>query len=248
VRSNTETNESTVGLAIETSGGIGSVAIGRGGTVLGARRFDARNNHAVELVPSIDRLAQEHDLAARDIGHIYLSAGPGSFTGLRIGATFARALAFAVGARIVRVPTLTVIAQNALSLDVPPQRVVALLDAKRKHVFAACFEFADGAYAPIDEPAEREPVQYLNSLGKVTVWGEGVERHRDGIAGCERAVMPEGAEHDADPKVVYALGWRAAVRGEFTDARECTPVYVRRPEAEERWEKRNDDAGTATST
>ncbi|MCB9849213.1 MAG: tRNA (adenosine(37)-N6)-threonylcarbamoyltransferase complex dimerization subunit type 1 TsaB [Phycisphaerales bacterium] len=225
-------------VAVETSGSCGSVAVGMGDEILGSERFDARNNHGVELLPTVDRLTRRHGIAPAEIAQVYVSGGPGSFTGLRIGVTFAKALAHASGAKVVRVPTLTVIAQNALDLPQPPARVAAILDAKRKNVFAASFALQDQAYVPMDEPDERDPADYLASLGEVAVLGEGVARHAEVLKRLPNVTVLADELHEARAAIVYQLGREQAARGDFIAQNELAPSYIRRPEAEERWEER----------
>ena len=135
-------------LAVETSGRIGGVAVGVGPAVLEARTFRTALRHAAELLPAVEGLCRDHGLRPDAVDEVYVSGGPGSFTGLRIGVTFARTLALACGAKIVRVPTLTVIAQNALEASEAPATVAVVLDAKRRRIFAAVFALEDGAYRP----------------------------------------------------------------------------------------------------
>ena len=101
-------------LAIETSAALGGVCLGVGGVVIATRTFSGPRRHATELVPKIHDLCATHGVAPRNIQEVYVSAGPGSFTGLRIGISVARMIALVNGARLVAIPTLEVIAQNAL--------------------------------------------------------------------------------------------------------------------------------------
>src|SRR5207253_5933848 len=124
-------------LAIETSGRIGSVALVEGAAIVAEEQFSHGLKHAAEMVPMIDRLCRERGWTATDFAQIYVSAGPGSFTGLRIGITLAKTLAFATGLRLVAVPSVRVLAENA-----PPdaRHLIIVLDAKRDQVFTARFE------------------------------------------------------------------------------------------------------------
>src|SRR5271170_4139716 len=101
------------GVAIETSGNVGSVAVVNGGHVAAVERFPHGLRHAAEIVPIMDRLIRKGGWGPKDIEQIYVSAGPGSFTGLRIGITVAKTVALAGGAKIVAVPTVRVLAENA---------------------------------------------------------------------------------------------------------------------------------------
>jgi tRNA threonylcarbamoyl adenosine modification protein YeaZ len=107
-------------LAIETSGRIGSVALGRDNVLLASAAMPEQERHRVDLMPTIDRLCAAHGVGPRQIGEVYLSAGPGSFTGLRIGLATAKMLAQVLGAKIVAVPTVEVIACNVDPDVLPP--------------------------------------------------------------------------------------------------------------------------------
>jgi len=228
-------------LAIETSGRLGSVALGPGPDVLEERAFNVALNHARELLPTISGLCRDHGVSPGQIACVCVSAGPGSFTGLRVGVTCARMLALATGAATVAVPTLEVIAQNALAAAPRPNHVAVLLDAKRKRVYAALFRRVGGAverYVAVDNPAEHDPGEFLARCpAGAAILGEGVAYHRDAVEAGGRLVLPE-ALNAARAGVVLELGFAAWQDGQSTPPRELTPVYVRRPEAEEVWEKR----------
>ncbi|MEX2544779.1 MAG: tRNA (adenosine(37)-N6)-threonylcarbamoyltransferase complex dimerization subunit type 1 TsaB, partial [Phycisphaeraceae bacterium] len=124
-------------LAIETSGRAGSIALGRGDEMLAERELGEHRRHNVALVTGIDALCAAHDVEPADLGELYVSIGPGSFTGLRVAVAAAKMVALAHGARIVAVPTLEALAQNAPA-DV--DRVAAGLNLKRDRLWAAVFE------------------------------------------------------------------------------------------------------------
>jgi tRNA threonylcarbamoyladenosine biosynthesis protein TsaB len=227
-------------LAIETSGRIGSVALGIGGRVVDARPFSTTLRHAVELLPTVDSICREHGIRPGAIGELYVSGGPGSFTGLRIGITFARGLALAQGTRVVRVPTLEVIAQNALGLADAPSTLVVILDAKRGRVFAAPFGRSVEGYVATQDPAEHDPAILFAMLpDDCAALGEGIAYHREAVDRFRLRVLPDELNR-ARAEVVHDLGFRRARANEFDDARGLIPIYVRRPEAEEVWERRHD--------
>ena len=144
-------------IAIETSSASGSVAIGQGPRINAERSFSTQTQHARELLPTLALLYQENGWRAGEVEECYLSIGPGSFTGLRVAVTFARHLALATGARLCPVPTLDVIAANALELPQPPARLAVILDAKRSQVFGAIFSFSGNAYRADGSPRLIEP-------------------------------------------------------------------------------------------
>lgn len=226
-------------LAIETSGRIGSVALGRGADVLEIRTFSANLRHAVELLPTIDETCRMRAVPARSIAQVYVSGGPGSFTGLRIGISFARGMVMAAGSRLALIPTLEVVAQNALDAPERPSSVAVILDAKRSKVFAAAFALQAGRYVAVTNPAERDPDAFFASLPSgCAALGEGVAYHREAVERAKLLVLPEELNR-ARAETVYRLGRDRAERGDFTDPAGMIPLYIRRPEAEEVWEQRH---------
>ncbi|MBI3834824.1 MAG: tRNA (adenosine(37)-N6)-threonylcarbamoyltransferase complex dimerization subunit type 1 TsaB [Planctomycetes bacterium] len=232
-------NPSFCALAIETSSEHGSVAVGRGRSILATQQFSRPQIHIGAFVPAIREVCGEAGVKSQEIAEIYVSHGPGSFTGLRLGVTAARTIAFACGSRLVAVPTLEAIANHALELATPPAEIVVILDAKRGHVYAQSFKCDNGRIQPADEEAEVEPNQYL--LGRGANWGimgAGIASHREAVLTSGGIILPE---HLYQPRaeIVYQLGFERSRRSEFVDRRSFTPLYVRPPEAEERWEARH---------
>ncbi|GJM23900.1 MAG: tRNA (adenosine(37)-N6)-threonylcarbamoyltransferase complex dimerization subunit type 1 TsaB [Phycisphaerae bacterium] len=230
--------KSLVAIAVETSGSQGSVLVARGETVLAGDTFKVEQQHGVQLLPTVDSLSKKAGLQPGDFDAIYVSGGPGSFTGLRIGITFAKAMAFALNCKVVRVPSLDVLAQNALDLDPQPARVISIFDAKRGNVFGRTFELRDGMYEPIDEPKERAPREYLAQHSPANILGAGVERHRE-VIDQAAGITIAGSEYDfGRAEWVLKLGARLAAKNQFITLDELIPIYIRKPDAEEKWEAR----------
>ncbi len=149
-------------LAVETSGRLGSVALAIGGKLLVEETFSAPMRHSAEIFPAICRLLSGCDRKPKDIEHVYISIGPGSFTGLRIAATFAKTMHLANNdVKIVAVDTLDVIAANVINLTAETtiqdskheslrrtpnggvtshERIAVILDAKRSQFFIAVYQ------------------------------------------------------------------------------------------------------------
>ncbi|GIK17203.1 MAG: tRNA (adenosine(37)-N6)-threonylcarbamoyltransferase complex dimerization subunit type 1 TsaB [Planctomycetota bacterium] len=241
--------ESGFELAIETSGRHGSVAVGREGRVLASKSFVATLNHATQLVPAIDEVVRAAGGAPDALHFVYVSGGPGSFTGLRVGVTTARMLAMAVGAKLVRVPTFEVVARNALRADPPPAHVIVMSDAKRGNVYAATFVLVGGEYHEVSPTVEADAAEYLSAHGaaaETAIIGDGVAEQlaRARLENC-RMLPPDFARPDAAE--VLTLGHARARLNRFDEPGSLIPIYIRRPEAEERWEKRGTDPRNGSS-
>jgi len=224
-------------LAIETSSRVGSIALATGDKLLAVEKFQRTLGHVADLLPTIDRATQKLGWKAADLDEVYVSAGPGSFTGLRIGITVAKTLAQACGVRIVAVPSIEVIAANA---PLGTINVGVVLDAKRKQVFAGRFQWRDGQLTTTLQACLIEPGQFIAESPKpLLLIGEGVKYHRD-------ALRAEGVDFTDEslwwPKaeMVHKIGRAMAKKGEFADPLALTPIYLRPPEAEEIWIKQHE--------
>lgn len=221
------------GLAIETSGRTGSIALADHDRVLADEQFPHGLRHAAEIIPIIDRLCRQQNWTPRDLEHLYVSAGPGSFTGLRIGITLAKTLAFATGLRIVAVPTVRVLVENA---PADAQHVIIVLDAKRDQIFTARFERTSSDWI------EREPA-HLGTLAAmlarsprpVHLLGEGIPIHRPFIPADPSIVLTPEDAWRARASAVATIGMRLARQNQFADPFRLTPIYIRPPEAEEKY-------------
>jgi len=227
-------------LAIETSSRLGSVALAEDGHTLLQDSFPhglsggfAFGQHAARIIPAIDALCRQLHWAPRDIREIYVSAGPGSFTGLRIGITLAKTLAWATGVALVAVPSVRVIAENA-----PPdaKNVLIVLDAKRDQIFSAAFARAPAGWTPL-HPAQLTSLTEIlaKSPRPVHLIGEGIPYHRKFIPASDPEIhIADESLWRPQASTVATLGWRMARNGEFTDVMKLGPIYIRRPEAEEK--------------
>lgn len=224
-------------IAVETSSASGSVALALGPDLLAEQTFSTKTQHARELLPTLAGLFEQCSWRTGEVEECFLSIGPGSFTGLRVAVAFARHLALATGARLCAVPTLEVIAANALWLSSPPQRLAVILDAKRGQVFGATFTLQGASYRRDDEARMVEASALLHEGSRISVMGEGIDYHREPVEASGAAILDRSLW---TPRAggVHRLGGEMSRVGSFTAQHELVPFYLRRPEAEEVWEKR----------
>ena len=229
-------------IAIETSGRIGSIAIVRDQIILQEEQFPHGLAHAAQIISIVDRLCRAQNWLPRDVEELYVSAGPGSFTGLRIGITMAKTLALAIGVKIVAVPTAAVLAKNA-----PPnaRHLIIVLDAKRDQIFTARFEKSGDDWIE-KEPAHLDDLHSMldRSPRPVHLLGEGIAYHEKIIPKNDAGVIVTLAESwRARAAAVAEIGSAMAQRKEFADPFTLTPIYIRRPEAEEKAEAKAEGRG-----
>jgi tRNA threonylcarbamoyladenosine biosynthesis protein TsaB len=224
-------------VAIESATERASVALVRDGEPVALRAVAPPASEA--LLPGLLALLDEHGLAPSTPLAIAVSIGPGSFTGLRVGAATAKGLAFGATGGVAAVPTLAALAAKGAALA-PAPLVVAVLDARRGELYAAAHRGDDPLAAPLWGPA----VVAIDALaeriaaepGPLLVVGEGIEAvaaalGERGGASVRWLAAPAGAP---DAAWVGRLGARLLAAGAGLAAADLAPAYVRRAEAEVR--------------
>lgn len=125
-------------LTIETSESVCSVSLGNHYELLGEYTLNIRNIHNERIAHFADLLLKEHNVDPKKISHIGVSAGPGSYTGLRIGFSMARGLSFATGAKLIPIPTPEIYAYKARLFNIP---LVSVINAHRNELYVGYYQW-----------------------------------------------------------------------------------------------------------
>jgi tRNA threonylcarbamoyladenosine biosynthesis protein TsaB len=229
-------------LAVETSGRTGSVAIADGEHLLAEAAFSEPLRHSAELFPAVCGLLSRFNRRPDQIQHVYVSVGPGSFTGLRIAVTIAKTMHLANAAKIVAVYTSDCIAANAADYTQTQgkelKKIATILDAKRGQFFVAAYQNSDGRWIKTLPDCLMTPQEFVQKFADtkepVRLLGEGLVyyKHLFRAPGIEFLDSSFWCPHAAK---VHLLGYKMACEGQFADPLTLKPVYLRRPEAEEKW-------------
>jgi tRNA threonylcarbamoyladenosine biosynthesis protein TsaB len=236
-------------LALETATSACTVAVVDHGNVLVESFLQVPRAHSTRLMPLVAQAVTDSGIAKQDLDAIAVGVGPGSFTGLRIGLSTAKGLAFALGKPTVGVSTLKAMAYGTgaqLGLVVP------MLDAKRGEVFTAVY--AAGSSDP-NTWAELIPPSHMHyaKLGDEIAALRAGLRHTWQFVTCCGDVAPKYAPELGlgDPVrlapagamlprawAVAALGQAMLASGQASDPEALAPIYLRKSEAETLWEAR----------
>jgi len=212
-------------LALETSTLAGGVALVDGERLVAEYLLDVSVTHSERLMAAVDRVLADARWAPRDLDGIAVSIGPGSFTGLRIGVSTAKGLAWALGVPVAAVPTLDAMAAAIPWAALP---VCPVLAARRAEVYASLYRHdGDGLRReweylalPTDELAARltEPTLLIG----------------DGAAGITspHARLPAPPRRVPSPACVAVLGRERLILGDSVGAAELAPLYLRPSQAE----------------
>lgn len=127
-------------LLIETSGDICSTAIAKAGQILLAKASYEKNSHSKFLATMVQDLLIELGLKPTDLNAVALGDGPGSYTGLRIGASFAKAICYSQNIPLIAVSSLKTIANASYELDKEADIYVSMIDARRMDAYVGIFD------------------------------------------------------------------------------------------------------------
>ena len=215
-------------LGIETSTRAASVAVMFDGKILAESLRESPQSFSETLMPQVEEVVKISG-ALETLDAVAVSIGPGSFTGLRIGLATAKALAYAWGIKIIGVPTL-----QALSYNFPNAKVLPLIDAQKNRAYCQLFE----NFLPQSELAVKSIDEVVAEVGKLD--GEiflcGDVLHKIKIPLPPNVIL---APPNLKMPRASAVALCAEDLGKFDNVMNLEPLYIRRAEAEELWEKRH---------
>lgn len=222
-------------LAIDSSGMVASAAVVEDDNLLGEYTINYKKTHSQTLLPMIDEVVRMLELDLGDIDAIAAAGGPGSFTGLRIGAATAKGLGFALGKPLISIPTVDGLAYNLAGC---PTLVCPLMDARRNQVYTGLYEFTGFQMHVVLEQCAvgiDEIVARINAAGRaVTFLGDGVLVHTPYIK--EHCSVPYAFapahlnKQRAASSAVLAMEYYRA--GRIQAAADFRPRYLRLSQAE----------------
>ncbi len=228
-------------LGIDTATRLGGVALVDAGGVMSEYGADVKGSHAPRLMTAVARLMDESGLTLADLGGIGVSIGPGSFTGLRIGAATAMGLARGAGLKVFPVPTLEVIAHG---VPRPQGALVAVvLTARRGEVYGAVYQAAagEGGMDDVISPCAMHPDAFLTDLAAlgrpVVVAGSGTPE----VVSLQAPSTVSAASPVCWHPQASVVAWRArcmARAGESYAPHQISPFYLKASQAEISWDER----------
>lgn len=221
-------------IALETSAKAVSAAITQNGRVLASGYQDTGLTHSRTLMPIVEHLFRNTGLTLQDMDAVAASAGPGSFTGIRIGVSAAKGLAFAADKPAVGVSTLAAMARNVAFCD---GVVVCAMDARRNQIYNALFLAQDGQLTRLTEDRAVALADLAEELRDdprpKTVVGDGAQLCAEALDGAGiacRLAPPHLIMQNAMSVALEAE--HLAAEGGLVSAQALSPVYLRPPQAQ----------------
>ncbi|APT18083.1 MULTISPECIES: tRNA (adenosine(37)-N6)-threonylcarbamoyltransferase complex dimerization subunit type 1 TsaB [Amylolactobacillus] len=239
-------------LSISTATENLSVAVNNGIETLAERNIVDQRNHSVNIIPTIEAVLAQSNLKLTEIEQIAVAAGPGSYTGLRIGITTAKVMGERLGVKLVGVSTLAALAANMTPAGTKAELTVALLDARNDNFFAGAYRLDSAskssgpavvlsdAHVALEHLLElvQEMLRQYN-FTRVNFVGDFTPEHAAKIKDQLLSTDVELHFGTDQENLVHAgqIGWIAEFSTPVSPA-ELLPRYLRKTQAEVEWENR----------
>ena len=222
-------------LSIDSSALPVSCAVISDGRMTAEFTVSIKLTHSETLMPLVDDMLKKCGLSLKDVDALAVSKGPGSFTGLRIGCATVKGLAMALELPVIPVPTLEALAYDIYCTDT---LIVPMMDARRKNVYAAIYEYKDdGLYELMPQSAVSLDflLKKVDSYGRKAVFtGDGIYPFEEDLRAALSIPFSVAPPHLSMQRAgaVGALAVKLYEKGIYTDAESFRPDYIKLSQAE----------------
>jgi tRNA threonylcarbamoyladenosine biosynthesis protein TsaB len=229
-------------LSIDAATQVAGAALVTDTYVIGESNINTREaktdgpTHSETLLPLIENLLKLTGVTLKDIDVIAVACGPGSFTGLRIGAATAMGLAKGAGLPLVPVPTLCSLAYNAGSAANPGDIIIPVMNARRGQVYAAFYSFDNERAKPLTgwlAADIREVLAYLSEhkYNRAVFVGDGADAYREIITQTEADAVFTAMQHNRQRSAATGVAALHMLQDGFKPVNDFELLYVRKPQA-----------------
>ena len=227
-------------LGIDTSTPCGSIGLIDNDSVIAEYLLNIPITHSERLLDAIDHVLKQAGCPIAALDGWAISLGPGSFTGLRIGVSAIKGLAFATQKPVAGIPTLDALASN---ISPTPHLICPILDARKGEVYTAFYRYGEGyvlrQLSPYQALSPEDLVKRIE--GETIFLGSGVKTYGDDLRNAlsARALFVPGPLNLPYGSVIAGLGLEKIRRNEVLNLSTFTPIYVRASEAEIKWKEKH---------
>jgi len=233
-------------IAIDSSGLVASVAVATEDAVIAEYTMNYKKTHSQTLLPMLNEISKNIELDLQTVDAIAVAAGPGSFTGLRIGSATAKGLGMALDKPIISVPTVDALCLNVWGVE---DLVCPIMDARRNQVYTGFYDFdRNGELNVIKEQFAEDILTVcneLNAIGRSVLFlGDAVPVYENQIKDSLKVPYRFAPAHMSRQRAAALahLAIQYLKAGKTENAQEHVPVYLRQSQAErEREQEKNND-------
>lgn len=222
-------------LALDSSGLVASVAVVTEEKVIGEFTVNNKKTHSQTLLPMVDEVIKIIDMEIEEFDAIAVAGGPGSFTGLRIGASTAKGLALVLNIPIINVPTVDALAYNFYGTD---KIICPMMDARRNQVYTGLYQWIDGNFTVLRSQFAIEVEELAVILNEydqeILFLGDGVEAQLYKFSSLLKASYSVAPIHLSRQRAASlgSLGIEYFKAGRTENADSFEPEYLRMSQAE----------------
>lgn len=228
-------------LGVETSSSVAGCAISEDDRLLCENNIYNKKTHSQIIMPMIDRMLKDSSLALSDIDVFAVNIGPGSFTGLRIGAATVKGFSHALEKPVVSVSSLEVLAFNAVQSNM---LICPMIDARCDQCYTALFESDGSKLTPVLKDTAmyvKEICETVNSFEQEVIFlGDGSFIYRDLIRSMvgDRAIFTHCQSSEFRASSLCGLAYQKVLNHEEQAGEKIVPIYLRKPQAQRELERR----------
>ncbi len=226
-------------LAIEASAVAASAAVTDNGVLLAEEITQTALTHSVTLLPMVDSVMKKSSLSLSDIDVVAVTEGPGSFSGLRIGVTTAKTVAYAAGKKTVGVSTLLAL---AAALPFADKIICPIMDARRDQVYNAMYRPENGDFKTVREPravSAGELAEDIKSIGEDVIFiGDGVPRFKEYFINALGKAAYFAPAHLCAARASNVAFIAEREKDKAKDPNDLNPVYLRLSQAEREYNEK----------
>ena len=227
---------------IDTSTSCESVGLIDDGEVISDYLLNLPVTHSERLLGAIEFVLRDARCPIEKIDGWAIALGPGSFTGLRIGVSTVKGLAFATGKPVAGVSILDVLASQ---IAPTPHLICPILDARKREIYTAFYRYEDGSSLKRQSDYQAiRPETLVKKINEPTIFlGDGVKTYGDFLLNSlpSSAIFPPAPLHVSHGSMVAKLGFELLQKGEHLNLSTFSPLYIRPSEAEMKWQETHSD-------
>lgn len=231
-------------LALDTSSIVASVAVLDENKTVAEFTMNYKKTHSQTIMPMIDYISKMIELDMNSIDYIAIASGPGSFTGLRIGAATAKGLAHGLNKPIVPVPTLDGLAYNIFETN---KIICPIMDARRNQVYSSLYSWNDAKLERLIEYLA-EPIEDILEIAlsfkkEIVFLGDGVPVHIDKLKSVFKSncIIAPASCNMQKASSIGSLALELIKEGKILNYAEFSPFYIRKSQAEREYEEKCKD-------
>lgn len=222
-------------LAIDTTTRFLCLGIEKEGKVFQVNA-DLGTRHSEMIIPKLKALLKKANVALKDIDYIVCGVGPGSFTGIRIGLSTAKGLAYGVDKPLVGIPSLDILAHNAPRPNGgagarPSAAICPIIDARRQLVYSAVYKMGKSGIKKISPYMLIPPAELLEKVAgyeRVVFLGDGLKEYKDLIVAKlgSRAILLDEAAWYPKASFILSIARDLIAKKKYSDAKALKPIYL----------------------